>query len=128
MRIEHIAYCVKDPVRAAEWYVAHAGFRVTRKTGPPTHTHFLADAGGRVMIEIYNNAKVVVPDYAAMDPLILHLAFSLDDVDGTFERLRNAGAAPEGNPATLPNGDRIAMLRDPWGFPIQLVRRAEPMV
>jgi hypothetical protein len=25
-------------------------------------------------------------------------------------------------------GDDLAMLRDPWGFPVQLVRRAKPMI
>jgi hypothetical protein len=29
---------------------------------------------------------------------------------------------------TTPAGDKLAMLRDPWGLAIQFVRRAEPML
>ena len=57
--------------------------RAVRTFGPPTHTHFLADANGESMIEIYNNPKAAVPDYHKIDPLILHLAFAADDVRAT---------------------------------------------
>jgi hypothetical protein len=29
---------------------------------------------------------------------------------------------------TMPSGDVFAMLRDPWGIPLQLVRRKQPMI
>ena len=128
MKIEHIAYDVAEPAAIAAWYVENLGFTIARKFGPPNHAHFLADSTGKVLVEIYNNPAVQVPDYAAMDPLILHLAFTVDDVDAERERLLAAGAAAEGKPKDTPNGDRIAMLRDPWSFPVQLVHRAKPMV
>ncbi|NUQ66583.1 MAG: VOC family protein [Pirellulales bacterium] len=128
MHIEHIGYMVSDPPAVAEWYIEHLGFRVRRKLDASPHTRFLADASGRVMIEIYNNPRATVPDYATLDPLVLHLAFTVDDVDAARQRLIEAGATPLGQPETIDTGDRLAMLRDPWGFPIQLCRRAEPMV
>jgi catechol 2,3-dioxygenase-like lactoylglutathione lyase family enzyme len=128
MDIEHIGYQVSDPEAAAKWYVEHLGMRLARSFGPPAHAQFVADSAGHVMIEIYNNPKVKVPDYRAIDPLILHLAFEAADVHAERARLIKAGAAPVGDAETTPTGDLIAMLRDPWGFPVQLVRRAKPML
>jgi catechol 2,3-dioxygenase-like lactoylglutathione lyase family enzyme len=128
MRIEHVGYMVLDPPRVARWYVEHLGFQVKRKMDESPFGHFLADSGGKVMIEIYNNPKAMVPDYASMDSLVLHLAFSVDDVEAERKRLLQAGAKVEGQIQTTPAGDQLAMLRDPWGFAIQLCKRAEPMV
>ena len=126
--IEHVAFSVKDPPRVAKWYVEHLGMKVVRKLDASPFTHFLADSAGDVTLEIYNNPKVAVPEYAKMDPLLLHIAFSVRDVKGTRQRLLAAGATPEGGVAVLDNGDELAMVRDPSGVPLQLVRRAQPMV
>ena len=128
MRIEHIALQMEDPVRAADWYGTHLGFSVRRAGGPPAHARFLADASGHVVLEIYRNPKVPVPDYRTMDPLLLHIAFVSDDVVADCQRLLAAGAARLQDPETLDNGDRIAMVRDPWGVPLQLVTRRDPIL
>jgi glyoxylase I family protein len=128
MKIEHVAFNITEPVAAARWYIDHLGMRPLRTFGPPTHTHFLADANGESMIEIYNNSKAAVPDYHKIDPLILHLAFAADDVRATRTRLLQAGATAEGDVTVADNGDELAMLRDPWGFAIQLVKRRTPML
>ena len=128
MTIEHLGLNVPEPVAAAHWYVNNLGMRVARESGPPHHAHFLVDAGGRVMLEIYNNPGAPVPDYRAMHPLMLHVALAVEDVPGERVRLLEAGASDEGGVEVTPAGDQVAMLRDPWGLPIQLVRRARPMV
>jgi catechol 2,3-dioxygenase-like lactoylglutathione lyase family enzyme len=128
MRIEHVGYMVQEPAAVARWYSEHLAFEVRRKVTGPPYTHFLADGSGRVMIEIYNHPNARVPDYAAMDPLVLHLAFSVEDVEATRTNLLQAGATPLGDVGTTADGDQLAMLRDPWGLAIQLVRRAQPMV
>jgi catechol 2,3-dioxygenase-like lactoylglutathione lyase family enzyme len=128
MKIEHVAFNVAEPVAVARWYINHLEMRAARTFGPPTHTHFLVDAGGQSMIEIYNNPKATVPEYRQLDPLVLHLAFAADDVRATRTRLLQAGATPEGEVVVADNGDELAMLRDPWGFAIQLVKRSRPML
>jgi catechol 2,3-dioxygenase-like lactoylglutathione lyase family enzyme len=128
MRIEHIGYQVSEPVRVAAWYVEHLGFRVMRKSDQSPWAHFLADDSGRVMIEIYSNPNAPMPDYAALDPLVLHLAFSTEDVERERQRLLAAWATADGEIELTPAGDHVAMLRDPWGFPIQLCKRSQPMV
>jgi glyoxylase I family protein len=128
MRIEHVAFNVAEPVAIARWYMEHFKMQAARTFGPPTHTHFLADASGQSMIEIYNNPKAMVPEYRKINPLVLHLAFAVDDVRETRGRLMKAGATAEGDIAVAENGDELAMLRDPWGFAIQLVKRSQPML
>jgi len=63
-----------------------------------------------------------------MDPLVLHIAFMVEDVKGIREKLIAAGATSIGDVSTIPSGDEIAMLRDPWGVAIQFIKRAEPML
>lgn len=128
MKIEHIAYMVEDPVKVAEWYVRHLGFEIKRSLDSSPFTHFLADSSGMAMLEIYNNPSCKVPDYASMDPLNLHLALVSQDVRADRAKLIEAGATPAGDVDDLPNGDVVAMHRDPWGFPVQFVSRATPML
>ncbi len=127
MRIEHIGYQVPDPVAAAEWYVKHLGFRLARSGGPPANARFLFDSAGATMIEIYNNPAVGVPDYPKMDPLILHIAITVEDVRGVMKKLLAAGATPAGDLTTTDLGDEFVIVRDPWGLPLQLMKRAKPI-
>jgi catechol 2,3-dioxygenase-like lactoylglutathione lyase family enzyme len=128
MKIEHVAFQVADPTAFAAWYVQHLGLAVKRAQTVAPFGHFLADDGGAVMIEVYRNTSVDVPAYGAMNPLQLHLAFWADDVARTRARLLEAGATAEGEILRNENGDTVAMLRDPWGLPVQLVERAAPMI
>ena len=80
------------------------------------------------MLEVYNNPAVEPPDYAAVDPLVLHVAFASRDVQGDYQRLLAAGASAATEPTVAENGDELAIVRDPWGVPIQLARRRKPML
>jgi catechol 2,3-dioxygenase-like lactoylglutathione lyase family enzyme len=128
MKIEHTAYQVADPVSVARWYVTHLGMTVKRSHQEPPFVHFVADDGDAVMLEFYNNPKVEVPDYRTLHPLVFHLAFATDDVVGVRARLLAAGATEEGEVSITPIGDEVAMLRDPWGLPLQLLKRRVPMI
>jgi glyoxylase I family protein len=128
MNIEHVALNVPDPVAMAEWYTRHLGMRVLRSMTVAPYTHFLADEASRAVVEIYHHTKAPIPDYAGMDPLILHLAFSAPDLHAVRGRLLAAGATSAGDVVTTPAGDVLAMLRDPWGIALQLVKRAVPLL
>lgn len=128
MKIEHAAFNVEDPLAMGRWYVEHLGLKVKRRTVDAPYAHFLADDSGTVMIEIYGNKEAPLPDYRSMSPAELHLAFVSNDVEQDARRLIAAGATLVGDFDTAPNGDRFAMLRDPWGLAIQLVKRASPMI
>jgi len=128
MKIEHIAFNVADPPAVAAWYVRHLGMKVARSEGAPVYGHFLLDSSRAVSVEIYRNTSAPIPEYAAASPAVMHLAFLADNVSDQRGRLIAAGATAEGEVTLTPAGDEVAMLRDPWGLPIQLVRRAKPMV
>ena len=125
--VEHIAWNVADPAAVADWYVSHLGMRVVRSGPAPTHVRFLADASGRVVVEIYNNTADPVPDYAAQHPARLHFAFHTDDPDGSRNELIAAGATLV-DELTAPDGSRLVMLRDPWGLALQLCQRTTPLL
>jgi len=125
MTLEHFALQVPEPVAMADWYVKHLGCTVVRSGGAPAHGRFLSMGG--VLFEIYRNPVVAVPDYAAVDVLQLHLAFSSADLAADRDRLVKAGARVIDDVNTTPAGDQIMMLRDPWNVPLQFVKRAVPM-
>ena len=127
VRFEHIGINVQDPVRMADWWVKNLDMKIKRKGEPPVSMHFLSDAEENMMIEIYHNPPDAVPDYASMDPLLLHIAFKVDDVKAMQEKLIAAGATLQAYQVN-PDGDEILILRDPWGVPIQFVKRADVML
>jgi glyoxylase I family protein len=128
MKIEHFALQVPDPVAMADWYVKQLGFTIARKGGEPSHARFLADSSGSIMLELYRNPAASVPDYWKADPLLMHVAYVSDNPAADRDRLVRAGAVVADELMTTPSGDAIVMLRDPWGVPIQLVKRAKPML
>jgi catechol 2,3-dioxygenase-like lactoylglutathione lyase family enzyme len=130
MRIEHFALNVAEPVAMARWYGEHLGMRIVVGSNEPPYGHFLADCGGAdgtiyVMIEIYHNPADAIPDYAAQPPARMHLAFTSADPAGDRDRLLAAGATHVED-VRLGDGGHIVTLRDPWGLPLQLVRRGAP--
>ena len=127
MKIEHTAFNVEEPVLMGRWYVEHLGLTVKRRTTDAPYAHFLADDSGTVMIEIYGNRDAPLPDYRTMNPTELHLAFVSSDVAADTQRLVAAGATIVADVHQL-GEDTFAMLRDPWGLPIQLVSRTNPMI
>lgn len=128
MRIEHIAFNVADASAQVKWYVEHLGVEIIRQINDTTHIHFVVDKSQRVILEFYTNPAEPVPDYAAMHPTTLHIAFSVDDIVAERERLIAGGASTEGSIVQTPAGDQLAFLRDPWGMCIQLAQRQQPLL
>jgi len=128
IRLEHVAINVEDPTAMAKWYCENLGMKVVRKGPPPANMYFISDAGGNMMLELYNNPPDAVPDYPSMNPLLLHIAFMVDDVKAIRDKLVAAGATVAEDIKVTPAGDELVMLRDPWGVPIQFVKRAKPML
>jgi glyoxylase I family protein len=127
LNVEHIACNVSDAVAMAAWYVEHLGMRVVRRVEAPPYIHFLADANGRVVIELYSNPVDPFPDYASMHPMRFHLAFAAPDPDAARAALVAAGATYV-EEMLLADGSRLLMLRDPWGLPLQLCARVSPLL
>lgn len=125
MKFEHFAINVSDARAVALWYVQHLGLRVATSIPDAPYTSFLADETGRVIVEIYTNTTVAIPDYRSVPPLNFHIAFVSDDPKATRARLEAAGAVFF-QEVVLPDGSFLVMMRDPWGIPLQFCRRAKP--
>jgi glyoxylase I family protein len=123
MKFEHAALNVPDAQAMAAWWIKHCGMRYVREGGPP---FFLADASGRTILELYSNPAAPIPDYAAQHPLVLHIAFAVQDANATRDRLVAVGATSVSD-VTHADGTQLVMLRDPWGVPLQLVKRETPL-
>ncbi|MBX3442264.1 MAG: VOC family protein [Planctomyces sp.] len=128
MKLEHVAINVPDPLSLSRWYVEHLGLKVVRRFMEPPYGHFLADDSGQVLLEIYGNEQAPRLEFSGQHPAMLHFAFVSRDVEADARRLVAAGAVQIGQFDRAANGDRLAMLRDPWGVCVQLVERAQPML
>ena len=128
MRLEHVAFNVADPAALAAWYVANLDMRIVRAVAEPPYIHFLSDSAGKSLLEIYCNPLGTIIDYSGHHPVTFHLAFAVDDMESTRQRLVAAGAALDGDVDVTPSGDKLAFLRDPWGYTIQLVQRQRKMI
>lgn len=126
MVFEHFALNVPEPTSMAAWYVTHLSMRIVSKMERAPYTHFLSDQTGRVVIEIYSNRLAPIPAYADQHPLCFHFAFAVTDAEEEKIRLLQAGATFF-EELRLDDGSHLVMLRDPWGIPLQLCQRAQPM-
>ena len=125
MKFEHFALNVPDARAAVQWYTTHLGMRIARTRADAPYTTFLADETGRVILELYSNPAAPYTDFGASHPLCFHVAFVSADPGATRTTLLAAGARPAYE-ESLPDGSFLIMLRDPWGIPLQLVRRMTP--
>lgn len=119
MKLEHIGFNVAEPQKVMDWWCANLGFT-------QTHPAFVVDSTGQMAIEFYRNDAAPIPDYTAISPLTLHIAFLSEDVDADTARLVAAGATLL-ETVHKPGFD-MAMLRDPFGLAIQFVTRGTPIL
>jgi catechol 2,3-dioxygenase-like lactoylglutathione lyase family enzyme len=125
MKFEHFAINVSDVKAMSLWYVDHLGMEIVRSIDKEPFTTFLADETGRVVMEIYTNRTVTIPDYSSAAPLNFHIAFVANDARATQARLESAGATSFKEETTA-DGSTLVMMRDPWGVPIQFCQRTKP--
>ena len=119
MKLEHIGFNVAEPQKVMDWWCANLGFT-------QTHPAFVVDSTGQMAIEFYRNDAAPIPDYTAISPLTLHIAFLSEDVDADAARLVAAGATLL--ETVHKPGFNMAMLRDPFGLAIQFVTRGTPIL
>lgn len=119
MKLEHIGFNVAEPQKVMDWWCANLGFT-------QTHPAFVVDSTGQMAIEFYRNDAAPIPDYTAISPLTLHIAFLSEDVDADAARLVAAGATLL-ETVHKPGFD-MTMLRDPFGLAIQFVTRGTPIL
>ena len=129
MKIEHFGLIVPEPLAMAKWYEENLGFQTMRSGGDNMDgVAFVADSSGQVMLELIARRDTRPLDFAAMAPLQVHIALLSEDPAADCDRLQNAGAVMLEDNLGRGSGDRLILLRDPWGVVIQLAKRKTPIL
>jgi glyoxylase I family protein len=126
--LEHCAINVVDSRMEATWYTDNLGFIVLREGSAPGYGMFIADAEKNMMYEFYQNKNIPVLQFDTISYQSFHIAFMVKDIKQVKETLIAAGAKMAEEEKQTPSGDTVMMLRDPWGLPIQFVKRVNPML
>ena len=124
MIFEHFAINVTDIDARIAWYVAHLELEVVSAQKEPPFMNFLADSGGRVIMELYNRPDAEITDFGKQHQLTFHVAFVSENAQGDKERLVGEGASYV-EEVKKDDGSHLVMLRDPWGMPLQLCQRTK---
>jgi uncharacterized glyoxalase superfamily protein PhnB len=126
--IEHLAINVDDSRAKTKWYKDNLRMAIIREGAAPSYGMFIADAGKNMMYELYQNTDVPIIDFSAVSHMAFHVAYMVEDVKVIKHALVATGSKVSEDIKTTPSGDVILMLRDPWGQPVQFVKRSNPML
>jgi lactoylglutathione lyase len=124
MRFLHVMIRVSDLDASIHFYCDVLGMHVLRRNDYPEGRFTLVFVGfgeepEHTVVELtYNWDR----DGYALGDGFGHLAFGVEDIYATCERLRAAGAAITREPGPMKHGRTvIAFLRDPDGYAIELI-------
>jgi lactoylglutathione lyase len=138
-RLLHYSHCVSDLGRSKRFYTEVLGFEVVaefdfddpdtaRVMGVPGAKFtgvFMTRDGFRMEIIAFTNPPPApgVRRRAANEIGHSHLSFYVTDLDATLAELRGRGVPVDDDTrATLVNGIECCVVRDPDGFPIEIVQ------
>lgn len=122
MIFEHFAINVNNVDAVVKWYVSHLGLKIASQQKELPFMTFLADSGGRVIMELYQRPDATMTNFASQHQLTFHVAFVSENVQSDSDRLQQAGATFV-EEVHKQDGSHLVMLRDPWGLPLQLCER-----
>lgn len=120
--IDHIAIISSDYQKAKDFYVDKLGFKVKREVERKDRDDFIItlEAPNGILIELFiekNPPKRVTRPEAAG---LRHLAFRVQDMEESVEKLNKKGIKTEEIRIDLQNGKRMTFFMDPDGLPLEL--------
>ena len=123
MELIHTCYRITDPERSVAFYKA-LGLEKRRELPirEEAMNYFLGVPGqDSPELELTHNFGV---DSYELGTGYGHVALTVEDLDGTLERLAVQGIEPEREPYTVrEGGSRLCFVRDPDGYRIELIER-----
>jgi glc operon protein GlcG len=125
---EHLAFNIENAESVGKWYVKNLNMKLVREATKPNYNCFIADAGKHYMIELFDSKEFPYLDLPNLNVNAFHLAFMVKDIAATKEKLLSNKCTLAEDIKTTKSGDKVLMLRDPWGLPIQFVERQKPML
>ena len=120
----HTCYRVLDLGRSVDFYERLGFEELARKPIRDEATNvFMGMPGDGPRLELtYNHGR---EEPYEIGTGYGHIALSVDDLDGTLERLESYGIEPEKPPYRVrEGGSRLCFVRDPDGYRIELIERA----
>jgi lactoylglutathione lyase len=122
MELIHTCYRITDPEKSVAFYEA-LGFEKRREL--PIRDEainiFMGLPGDDDRLELTHNFGV---DSYELGTGYGHIALTVDDLDGTLERLAAQGIDPERPHYTVrEGGSRLCFVRDPDGYRVELIER-----
>ncbi len=118
----HTCYRIGDIARSVEFYEA-LGFEERRRKeiGDEAINVFMGLPGDGDRLELTYNHGV---DSYDLGTGYNHIALTVEDLDGTLERLSGQGIEPEKPPYRIrEGGSRLCFVRDPDGYRIELIEK-----
>ncbi|MGZ8993498.1 MAG: lactoylglutathione lyase [Burkholderiaceae bacterium] len=126
MRMLHTMLRVGDLQRSIDFYTKSMGMQLLRTTDRPDQKYSLAfvgyeDESRQAVIELTYNYGVTSYELGSG---FGHIAIGVDDIHGTCERVKAAGALVTREPGPVKGGTTvIAFVQDPDGYKIELIQR-----
>ena len=120
--IDHIAIISSDYQKAKDFYVDKLGFKVKREVERKDRDDFIItlEASNGILIELFIERnpprRVTRPEAAGLR----HLAFRVQDIEESVEKLNKKGIETEEIRIDPQNGKRMTFFMDPDGLPLEL--------
>lgn len=120
--IDHIAIISSDYQKAKDFYVDKLGFKVKREMERKDRDDFIItlEAPNGILIELFIEKdpprRVTRPEAAGLR----HLAFRVQDIEESVEKLNKKGIETEEIRIDSQNGKRMTFFMDPDGLPLEL--------
>lgn len=120
--IDHIAIISSDYQKAKDFYVDKLGFKVKREVERKDRDDFIItlEAPNGILIELFIEKnpprRVTRPEAAGLR----HLAFRVQDIEESVEKLKKKGIETEEIGIDPQNGKRMTFFMDPDGLPLEL--------
>ena len=120
--IDHIAIISSDYQKAKDFYVDKLGFKVKREVERKDRDDFIItlEVPNGIEIELFIEKnpprRVTRPEAAGLR----HLAFRVQDIEKSVEKLNKKGIETEEIRIDPQNGKRMTFFMDPDGLPLEL--------
>ena len=120
--IDHIAIISSDYKKAKDFYVDKLGFKVKREVERKDRDDFIItlEAPNGILIELFIEKnpprRVTRPEATGLR----HLAFRVQDIEKSVEKLNKKGIETEEIRIDPQNGKRMTFFMDPDGLPLEL--------
>jgi lactoylglutathione lyase len=125
MRYAHVCYRINEIDRSLEFYCGALGFNELKRfpiRDEAINIYVAPEGSENAPLELTFN-------HGRTEPYELgtgygHIAYHVDDLDGTLERLAGIGVQPEKPPYSVrEGGSRLCFVRDPDGYRIELIEK-----